>query len=103
MRPSLTRTAPSLRGEAETGRSIPAAKIVGPFSGIPSDHFGGYGPQELALGTLWQQPETFEGGVYLAASPGLGLSDRVGGEHCLYALLKQVRRGVRRGEDPPDG
>src|SRR3712207_6870473 len=46
IRPSRTRTAPSLMGGVQTGRSNPAAKILGLFSGIPSDHFGGYGLQK---------------------------------------------------------
>src|SRR3712207_6350622 len=101
IRPSRTRTAPSLMGGVQTGRSNPAAKILGLFSGIPSDHFGGYGLQKLALGAIRQQPEPIERSVYLAAGPRLGLRDRVGGQHGLYARLKQLGRGVRRGEDPP--
>src|SRR5215208_7410311 len=102
MRPSLTRTAPSRMAGAETGRTSPAAKMVVPGSGIPSDHFGGYDLQELALGAVRQQPEPFERGVYLAPGPRLGLGDGVGGEHRFYAGLEQLRRGVRRGEDLPD-
>src|SRR5215213_10673192 len=102
MRPFLTRTAPSLMGGAETGKTSPAAKMVGRGSGIPSDHFGGYNLEKLALGALWQQPEPFERCVYLAPGPRLCPGDGVGGEHRLYAGLEQLGRGIRRGENPPD-
>src|SRR5215217_4804795 len=102
MRPSLTRTAPSRMAGAETGRTSPAAKMVGPGSGIPSDHFGGYDLQELALGAVRQQPEPFERSVYFAPGPRLGLGDGVGGKHRLYAGLEQIGRGIRRGEYLPD-
>src|ERR671916_3512471 len=102
MRPSRTRIAPSRIAGAETGRIRPAAKIIAPSSGIPSDHFGGYDLEELALRAIRQELEPFEGGVYLAPGPRLGLGHGVRGEHSLYASLEQLWRGLGRGENAPD-
>src|ERR671916_4829 len=103
MRPSRTRSAPSRIAGPETGRSRPAAKIVGFLSGIPSDHFRGDDLEELALGATGEELEPIDGGLYLAPGPILGLGDGVRGQHRLYAGLQQLGRGPGRGEDPPDG
>src|ERR671916_3494856 len=102
IRPSRTRIAPSRIAGAETGTSRPAAKIMASLSGIPSDHFGGYDLQKLALRAIRQELEPFEGAVHLAPGPRLGLGDGIGGEHGLYAGLEQLGRGFGRGEYPPD-
>src|SRR5688572_32053037 len=102
MRPSWTSMAPSWIAGAVTGKRRPAAKIVASPSGISADHLGGYHPQKVTLGAVREEIQALEGGVDLVFRPRLGLRDGVGCQHCLYAGLEQLGRGVRRGEDPPD-